>query len=259
MISHSSSFSSSFSSSSFSFSSSSFSSSSSSSSSIDEPQATNPTLKTEAKTKFSHAILSKIKSIFRNEKHIHSKNTSTQINQTEKPSASLLPTLKTKNKNSKYTTNKEDLEKRIKTYPCPRPLMAKNLNKTGKDFQGPANSEIEKWTSAKESTGEQVSQTKNHQLPLYSFKPTQPSESKLADFRRSIEMIKAKRGITKSSVGEQVSQTKNHQLPPSPVKPALFPKPNCAIRKIQPNFEIAKINIEPVFYPKQHRTVETFN
>ncbi|MFJ5422851.1 hypothetical protein ACIPSQ_19910 [Pectobacterium parvum] len=207
MISHSSSFSSS-----FSFSSSSFSSSSSSSSSsIDEPQATNPTLKTEAKTKFSHAILSKIKSIFRNEKHIHSKNTSTQINQTEKPSASLLPTLKTKNKNSKYTTNKEDLEKRIKTYPCPRPLMAKNLNKTGKDFQGPANSEIEKWTSAKESTG------------------------------------------------EQVSQTKNHQLPPSPVKPALFPKPNCAIRKIQPNFEIAKINIEPVFYPKQHRRVETFN
>ncbi|GLY60371.1 hypothetical protein Pcaca05_12280 [Pectobacterium carotovorum subsp. carotovorum] len=251
-------------------------------SSIYESQATNPTLKTVTKpeTKFSHAILSKIKSIFRNEKYVLSHSTSVQINQTEKPSTSLLSTPETESKSYKdafYAANKEELEKIKKI--LARPPMAPEVEEIGKIIKNLSDpmavaEKLKKEmtifqvspdsTPAKNSMSEQVNQTKNHQLPLYPFKPALPPKPKFVTkkIHPSLEIIIAKHGIAnKDCVSEHVNHTEKHQLPPCSVKqkPALPPKPNCAIRKIQPNFEIAKINIEPVFYPTQHRTVEAFN
>ncbi|RJL51205.1 hypothetical protein [Pectobacterium carotovorum] len=236
-------------------------SSSSSFSSIYESQETNPTLKT--KTKSSHAILSKIKSIFRNEKHIHSKNTSAQINQTEKPSTSLLSTPETESKSNKYAIYSADKEKfeeikKIFARPPMDPKMeeirkiiknlsdpmavAEKLKKEMTIFQVSPDS-----TPAKNSMSEQVNQTKNHQLPLYSFKPAPPPKPKLADFQRNSEMTKAKHSITKNCVDEQISQAKR-QLPTSSVKPVLPPKPIVATIKIQPNLGTARVNTVPIFF-----------
>ncbi|QQG27862.1 hypothetical protein JFY74_17585 [Pectobacterium carotovorum] len=79
------------------------------------------------------------------------------------------------------------------------------------------------------------------------------------DFQLNPEMARAKWIPAKDSIVEQVSQTKRRQAQLPRAKPALPPKPKLATRKIQINLEIAKINIEPVFYPTLHKTVESFN